>query len=121
MQITKMQLREKSIKFLMIPKSEKLVLKINGTYSLPKDAEKNFSAISDVIVSVNDASDDKNLIAESHIAYALKVTPSLPYDSKKISEELTNYLQPLYYTSFKELFQEIGLPEIPFEKFKFNS
>lgn len=121
MQIVKMQLREKSVKFLMVPKSESLVLKVECTYSLPKTAEKTFSAIANTVVTVNDASEENNLISEARVVYALKIKPSLPYNSENDSRELTEYLQPLLYASFKSLFLEIGLPEVPIEKFQYNS
>ena len=121
MQVVKIRLIEKSVKFFVVPKSENLVLKVEGTYSLPKSAEKTFSAIADILVTVNDSSTNKNLISEAHIVYALKISPSLPYNSEKQSKELSEYLQPLFYVSFKNLFQEVGLPEVPVEKFKFNS
>ena len=121
MQIVKMQLREKSVKFLMIPKSENLVLKVECTYSLPKTAEKTFSAIANIVVTVNDSIEEKNIISEARVVYALKICPTLPYNSENTSKELTEYLQPLLYASFKTLFQEVGLPEVPIEKFQYNS
>ena len=121
MQIVKMQLKEKSVKFLMVPKSNNLGLKVEGVYSLPKTAEKTFSAVAKIVVTVNDASEDNNLISEACIVYALKICPTLPYNSHTTSKELTEKLQPLLYTSFKNLFQEIGLPEIPIEEFQYES
>lgn len=121
MQIVKMQLKEKTVKFLMNPKSNNLVLKVEGTYSLPKTAEKAFSAVANIVVTVKDATEENNLISESRIVYALKISPTLPYNSEVTSKELTEYLQPLLYASFKNLFQEIGLPEVPIEKFQYES